>query len=157
VARINDARGPVILAKPRTFMNRSGLAASALCSAHGVSPSELLVVYDDADLPLGKIRLRRKGGTGGHNGIESLVEALGTCEFPRVRLGVRGDGRGAQDLADYVLGAFGADELRRVEALVELASQAVERAIGDGLERAMNEFNGREVGSRDAVAGDSEP
>ena len=157
MARIDHDRGPVILAKPRTFMNRSGLAAAALCSAHGVFPSELLVVYDDADLPLGKIRLRRGGGSGGHNGISSLVEALGTHEFPRVRLGVRGAGREGQELAEYVLETFAAGELRRVEALTDLAAETVRAAIDGGLERAMNEFNGREADSRVAVAGDSEP
>lgn len=138
--------GSVILAKPRTFMNRSGRAAAALCRAYDVPPQEMLVVYDDADLELGRLRLRRGGGAGGHNGVRSLIEVLGTGEFPRLRLGVRGEGRDERDLADYVLDRFRDGELPLAEALADLGADAVEDVIDAGLETAMNRYNGRWAG-----------
>jgi len=137
----------VVLAKPRTFMNRSGRGAAALCRHYDVQPERMIVVYDDADLALGRIRLRHEGGTGGHNGIRSIAEVLGSGAFPRVRLGVRGEGREERDLADYVLEPFATDEERVAEALVELGADAVETALRDGVEIAMNLFNGRRVAS----------
>lgn len=139
--------GSVVLAKPRTFMNRSGRAAAALCRAYDALPQEMLVVYDDADLELGRLRLRRSGGAGGHNGLRSLIEVLGTSEFPRVRLGVRGEGRDERDLADYVLDAFLESELPVAEELADLGADAVEEVIESGLETAMNRYNGRRAGS----------
>jgi len=139
----------VVLAKPRTFMNRSGRAAAALCRTYDALPHEMLVVYDDADLELGLLRLRRSGGAGGHNGMRSLIEVLGTEEFPRVRLGVRGDGRDERELADYVLDAFLAPELPVAEALADLGADAVEEVIETGLETAMNRYNGRRAGPAD--------
>jgi PTH1 family peptidyl-tRNA hydrolase len=133
--------GTVVLAKPRTYMNRSGRAAAALCRHYGLTPSDLLVVYDDADLPLGRIRLRKGGGSGGHNGIKSIMEVLGTGEFARVRLGVRGDNREDSDLADYVLDRFDRDELPLVDELIELGIRAVEGVLAEGIEAAMNRFN----------------
>jgi PTH1 family peptidyl-tRNA hydrolase len=135
-----DAAG-LIFAKPRTFMNRSGRAAAALCRIHSVPPDELLVVYDDADLPLGKMRIRRGGGAGGHNGIKSLIEVLGRSDFPRVRLGVKGEGRDEEELADYVLGSFELDELQHVGPLIDLGVSGVEEILEQGLESAMNRFN----------------
>jgi PTH1 family peptidyl-tRNA hydrolase len=135
-----SAAGPV-LAKPRTYMNRSGRAAAALCRFHGARPEELLVVYDDADLPLGRIRIRRTGGAGGHNGIRSLIEVLGTPDFPRVRLGVKGEGRDDGDLADYVLDSFELDELQHVGPLIDLGVEGVEEILERGIEAAMNRFN----------------
>jgi len=134
------ARG-LVLAKPRTYMNRSGRAAAALCRFYSARPEELLVVYDDADLPLGNMRIRRGGGAGGHNGIKSLIEVLGTSEFPRVRLGVKGEGRDDEDLADYVLESFELDELQLVGPLIDLGVAAVEEILAHGLDAAMNRFN----------------
>jgi PTH1 family peptidyl-tRNA hydrolase len=131
----------VLLAKPRTYMNRSGRAAAALCRFYGTSPGDLVVVYDDADLPLGQIRLRRGGGSGGHNGIKSLMEVLGTGEFPRVRLGVRGVEREESDLAEYILDRFDPEELPSVETLIDLGARAVEEILASGIEGAMNRFN----------------
>jgi PTH1 family peptidyl-tRNA hydrolase len=144
----------VLLAKPRTFMNRSGRAAAALCRTYGAHPGEMLVVYDDADLELGRLRLRGRGGAGGHNGMRSLIEVLGTEEFPRVRLGVRGEGRGDRDLADYVLDDFHASELPVAEAMADLGADAVEGVIETGLEVAMNRYNGRRAGPADVEAGE---
>ena len=136
---------PVVLAKPQTFMNRSGIAAAALCRERGIEPDNLLVVYDDADLALGRIRLRPGGGAGGHNGIRSLIEFLGDGEFGRIKLGVRGAGRECRPLADYVLEDFDPEELPLVDRLIDLAADAVYAALADGIPDAMNRFNGRSV------------
>ena len=138
-----DPERDLVLAKPRTYMNRSGRAAAALCRSFAVTPEKLLVIYDDADLALGKVRLRHEGGAGGHNGIRSIAEVLGTGAFRRVRLGVSGKGREERELADYVLEPFAEDEEPIVEALVTLGADAVGAVLDDGMELAMNRFNGR--------------
>jgi peptidyl-tRNA hydrolase, PTH1 family len=132
----------VVLAKPRTLMNRSGQAAAALCRKYGIEPADLVVVYDDADLAFGRVRVRPEGGTGGHNGVRSLVEVLGTGSFPRVKLGVLGEGRHSRDLADYVLDAFLPDERPVVLRMVELGADAAAAVIRDGIEAAQAAFNG---------------
>ncbi len=146
-----DAAGrTVVLAKPRTYMNRSGRAAAALCRRYDVAADQLIVVYDDADLALGRVRLRPDGGSGGHNGIRSIAESLGSGGFRRVRLGVRGAGREDRELADYVLDEFerlggrGAADLV-VEALDRVGcamsrQRPASRGISDGVEtRRRNE------------------
>ena len=149
LAEIAEAGRRLVLAKPRTMMNRTGRAALALCRHYDVDPDSLLVVYDDADLALGRIRIRRGGGSGGHNGLRSLVECLGTSDFPRVRVGVRGVGRDERDLADYVLDRFDDDEEELVEPMLERAADAVQAILAEGTERAMNRYNTREP-ARDA-------
>jgi PTH1 family peptidyl-tRNA hydrolase len=146
----------LVLAKPRNYMNRSGRAGAALCRHYGIVPHEMLVVYDDADLELGRIRLRPFGGAGGHNGIRSLMDSLGGGGFPRVRLGVCGESRGEQDLADYVLDRFAPDEEPIAEALVELGTEAVAASLLDGLEAAMNRYNGRSVSTGDGTVHDEQ-
>jgi PTH1 family peptidyl-tRNA hydrolase len=129
----------VVLAKPLTYMNGSGLAAAALCRAFGVSPDRLLAVYDDLDLPPGAIRLRPRGGSGGHNGLKSLIFHLATEEFPRLRLGIgRPD---APNAADYVLEAFLPEEAGLVEEVLELAAEAALMFVRMGIGAAMNRFN----------------
>jgi PTH1 family peptidyl-tRNA hydrolase len=132
---------PVVLAKPRTFMNRSGRAAVDLVRRLDAAPGDLLVVHDDADLALGRIRIRSGGGTGGHNGIRSITDALQTPEFLRLKLGVRGAARDATDLSDYVLEPFADDETQAVAMLVTLGADAVETILCAGLEAAMNRFH----------------
>jgi len=132
----------VVLAKPRTLMNLSGRAAAALCRKFSVDASALIVVYDDADLALGRVRVRPEGGTGGHNGLRSLVEVLGTPAFPRVKLGVLGEGRHARELADYVLDRFLPDERPVVARMVGTGADAVEAVVGSGIEAAQRAFNG---------------
>jgi peptidyl-tRNA hydrolase, PTH1 family len=132
----------VVLAKPRTLMNRSGQAAAALFRKYGTEPSELIVVYDDADLAFGRVRVRPEGGAGGHNGVRSLIETCGTHAFPRVKLGVLGEGRHSRDLADYVLDAFHPDERPAVPGMVELGAEAVAMVLADGVEAAQRAFNG---------------
>jgi len=130
---------PVVLAKPQTYMNRSGVAVLALATAIGVVPASILVVADDVDLPLGRLRLRRTGGPGTHNGLRDVVDAVGTG-FPRLRVGVRGE-RPWDDLADYVLAPFETDEQSAVDAVVARAADAVEATLREGLGPAMNRFN----------------
>lgn len=141
-ARIALGSEGCVLAKPRTFMNRSGRAAAALLAGLGCAPGDLLVVHDDADLELGRVRIRLDGSAGGHNGIRSLIDALRTTDFPRVRLGVRGEGREDLDLAEYVLSEFLEAESEAAERLVELGAQAVRGIVEHGIEPAMNLYNG---------------
>lgn len=134
--------GRIVLAKPKTLMNLSGRAAAALLRKHALEPADMVVVYDDADLTLGRVRVRPEGGTGGHNGIRSLVEVLGTGAFPRVKLGVLGEERHSRDLADYVLDRFHPDERPTVETMVERGAAAVESVIRDGVLAAQRSWNG---------------
>jgi PTH1 family peptidyl-tRNA hydrolase len=129
----------LILAKPRTFMNRSGEAVASLAGLLELEPRQLLVVVDDIDLPLGSIRLRRRGGPGTHNGLRDICRRIGE-EFPRLRVGVRGRGP-IDDLASYVLADFEGHEAHGIAALLQRAADAAETAVRVGLERAMSRFN----------------
>ncbi len=130
----------VLLAKPRTFMNLSGQAVARLCRAHAIPPERLLVVYDDLDLPLGRLRLRPGGGTGGHKGMRSITDALGTQEFARLRLGIGRPPAGV-DPADYVLSPFTPEEQEIVAEVVARAVAAAECWLTDGIVVAMDRFN----------------
>ncbi|MDH3627494.1 MAG: aminoacyl-tRNA hydrolase [Acidobacteriota bacterium] len=132
----------VILAKPRTYMNHSGLAVRRVCEHFGIAAASCAAVYDDADLEVGRLRLRTDGGHGGHNGVRSMIEALDRTDFGRIRLGVRGAGRDDVELADYVLQRFESAEQDRVTRLIVAAADAIEVAVDEGLEIAMNRFNG---------------
>ena len=133
----------VIVAKPLTFMNLSGQAVAGLAAFYQIDPVDVLVVTDDVALPLGRLRARPEGGAGGHNGLKSIIQHLGTQAFPRVRVGVgRGDDR--RDLADHVLGRFDAGERDTVSAAVLRAADASERFLADGIERVMSAFNAAE-------------
>lgn len=131
----------VVLAKPLTYMNGSGLAAIALCRAFGVAPDRLLAVYDDLDLPPGAIRLRPRGGSGGHNGLKSLIFHLGTEEFPRLRLGIGRPDTG--EAADYVLEEFLPEQAGPLEEVLEQAAEAALLFVREGIETAMNRFNAK--------------
>jgi PTH1 family peptidyl-tRNA hydrolase len=131
---------PFFVLKPQTFMNRSGYAVTRFAGYHQIEPRDMLVVVDDVDLPLGKIRVRSKGSAGTHNGLKSVVEQLGTTGFPRLRLGVgRGDRR--RDLADFVLATFDPPELPEVEALVTRAADAAQMFVVESIETVMNAYN----------------
>lgn len=131
---------PVVLAKPRTFMNLSGTAVARASRQFGVRPEEILVVYDDLDLPLGRLRLRPAGGSGGHKGMRSIIDVLGTQSFARLRVGI-GRPPGRKDPADYVLEPFTPEQEAKVSEVVQQASEAVESYLADGLVAAMEEFN----------------
>ena len=133
----------VMLAKPETFMNLSGLSVRKLMDDLGIeSAAGLIVVYDELDLPFGSLRIRQRGGTAGHNGLESIIGALGTDEFVRVRLGIQPD-HPVRDGARYVLSQFKKSQLEAVSDLVDRAADAVEAILKDGLAAAMNRFNQR--------------
>ncbi|HEX8031842.1 MAG TPA: aminoacyl-tRNA hydrolase [Vicinamibacterales bacterium] len=133
----------VVIAKPLTFMNLSGRAVAGLAGFYKIEPADIFIVTDDVALPLGRLRARREGGAGGHNGLKSLIQSLATQAFPRMRVGVgRGDQR--RDLADHVLGRFDADERDTVSAAVLRAADASEMFLSDGIERVMNVFNAAE-------------
>jgi PTH1 family peptidyl-tRNA hydrolase len=134
--------GKVVLAKPRTYMNRSGSAVRALLHWLKVEPAQLLVVVDDADLPLGQIRLRASGGSGGHNGLRSIIEALGgNEEFARLRVGIGRSAPAGADITGHVLGKFAPQEREMAEQAVATAVEAMECCWRDGLAEAMNRFN----------------
>lgn len=130
----------VILAKPRTFMNRSGYPVAALANFYRVSLDCLLVVYDDLDLPLGTTRMRPSGGAGGHRGVRSVIRQLGSGEFPRLRIGIdRPPGR--MDPADYVLQDFSAAEEPLVDDALAQAVSAIETWLDEGIDEAMSRYN----------------
>jgi len=140
--------GKVVLAKPRTYMNRSGSAVSALLNWLKVEPSQLLVVVDDADLPLGQIRLRAAGGSGGHNGLRSIIEALGgNEEFARLRVGIGRSAPAGADITGHVLGKFAPQEHEMAERAVVTTVAAIECCLRDGLTGAMNQFNRKQPAS----------
>jgi PTH1 family peptidyl-tRNA hydrolase len=138
-----DGQVPVIVAKPLTFMNLSGQAVTALAGFYKIDPADVFIVTDDVALPLGKLRARREGGAGGHNGLKSVIQHLGTQAFPRMRVGV-GRGADGRDLSDHVLGRFDAAERDTVSAAVLRAADATEMFISEGIERVMNAFNAAE-------------
>jgi PTH1 family peptidyl-tRNA hydrolase len=133
----------VIVTKPLTFMNLSGQAVTALAGFYKIDPADVFIVTDDVALPLGKLRARREGGAGGHNGLKSIIQHLGTQAFPRMRVGV-GRGANGRDLSDHVLGRFAAAERDTVSAAVLRAADATEVFISEGIERVMNAFNAAE-------------
>jgi PTH1 family peptidyl-tRNA hydrolase len=139
------AETDVVLAKPRTYMNRSGRAVSGLCRAYSLGPEQLLIVHDDADLEIGRLRIRKGGGAGGHNGVRSLLEVLGNGEFTRIRIGVRGPERHEEELADYVLSDFSEEDRRIAEEACDVAADAVEYLLEDGVTAAMNRYNGMRI------------
>lgn len=130
----------VLLVKPQTFMNASGEAVAPLAGYYQVPPEDVLAIHDDLDLTPGKLRVRRSGSAGGHRGIASLIERLGTKEFPRVKIGI-GHPEGPIEVVDYVLQVFSADEAAVMERTVAEAADAVEVFLKDGLDAAMRKYN----------------
>jgi len=128
----------VFLAKPHTFMNLSGEAVREICRRLGVNANEITVVYDDLDLPVGKMRIRPKGSAGGHKGMASIIGYVGTNEFPRVRIGI---GRDDREAVEYVLSRFRRDELPIIREAVARAAEALDLMLREGVEAAMNMFN----------------
>ena len=130
----------VVLAKPRTFMNNSGEAISYLLARFPAKPADLLVIYDEMELPLGRLRIRASGSNAGHNGARSIIAALGSQDFPRVRLGIGppAEGGGA---VHYVLGSFSKEESAVVKEMLETVAQAVECILDENIDSAMSQFN----------------
>jgi PTH1 family peptidyl-tRNA hydrolase len=132
---------PVLLAKPETFMNLSGISVRELVAKHELrTEADLIVIYDELDLPLGMIRIRQRGSSAGHNGMESLIGALGTQEFLRIRLGIAPD-RKISDGVKYVLTPFRKKELKVVDEVLDTAAEAVNVILKEGPAAAMNRFN----------------
>ena len=141
IARETGTNGRLILAKPLTFMNRSGYAVDVLSRYFDVETSNILVVLDDVNLSLGRLRARPDGSDGGHNGLQSVILSLGTKEFPRMRMGV-GRGPGQRDISGYVLTRFADEEVVSVNELIIRTSDAVDLFIKSGIIPVMNRFNG---------------
>lgn len=143
----------VLLVKPLTFMNESGVAVRSLVGDRDLSSGDLLVVYDDLDLPLGQLRVRPRGGAGGHKGLGSVLLALGSQDVPRLRIGIGPQPTGV-DRISFVLGEFGAEELKQMEHVADRAAQAVECVLCEGLAVAMDRYN---AAPRTAAAVATEP
>ena len=146
IAEARLAGRKIVLAKPATFMNLSGRACVALLHWHKLAPEQMLVVTDDADLDVGRLRLRLKGSSGGHNGLKSIAELAGTEQFPRLRIGIgrpmrRSEGAPENALVDFVLSKFRKEDLAVVDEAVARAADAVACAIECGMDAAMNKFN----------------
>ena len=145
------AGAAVNLVLPLTYMNRSGHALERVVEETGVAGDRVLVVCDDVNLPLGQLRLRASGSAGGHNGLASVIERIGTNDFPRLRVGV-GQPHGGEELVDFVLERFAASEQELVDEMTVRAMDAVKRLLGDGIGAAMTEFNRRLDPAEDAGA-----
>ena len=140
LARERGLHASLMLAKPLLFMNRSGQAVGALVKYYRIDVADVLIVTDDVNLPLGRLRVRRRGSAGGHNGLRSVIELLGTEDVPRLRVGVdRGDHQ--LDLADHVLAVFNKSELETIESAIVVAGDAVEEFATGGIDVVMNRFN----------------
>jgi len=132
----------VVLAKPQTYMNLSGLAVERLLRNYELEPRDLLVLVDEIELPLGMLRIRPRGSAGGHNGLKSILGALEADDFTRLRLGVRPD-RQVEDYVSYLLSPFRPAEMASVEEMLSQASEAVRVILSEGVQKAMNRFNRR--------------
>lgn len=132
----------VILLKPQTYMNLSGESVRAAADFYKAEPENIIVVYDDISLEPGQLRIRGKGSAGGHNGIKNIIAHLGTQEFPRVKVGI-GEKPKGMDLADYVLSHFSQGERETMREAYKEAAEAVAVMVGQGIDEAMNRFNGK--------------
>jgi PTH1 family peptidyl-tRNA hydrolase len=131
----------VLLVAPQTYMNLSGQSVQKFCSFFQIVPSDVIVICDDINLPLGRLRLRQSGSAGGQKGLQNIIQHLGTQEVPRLRIGVDPPPSG-RDAKDWVLGTFGKSDIPLVETAVQTAAQAAEVWASEGLAAAMNRFNG---------------
>lgn len=141
-AVVRGGEDEVLLALPRTFMNRSGIAVREILAKKGIPPERMVVVYDDLDIPLGEIRVRKRGSPGTHKGMISIVDAIGTREFPRLRIGI-GPLPGGREAADYVLAPFGRNERLLLDGSLDEAAEALDMILAGGTDRAMSRFNRR--------------
>lgn len=131
----------VLILKPTTYMNLSGEAVGEAARFYKIAPDHVLVISDDVDLPVGKLRIRKNGSAGGHNGLKSIIQHLGGDQFPRLKIGVGGKPHPDYDMADWVLGKFQGEDKKAIDAAIERAADAVECFLKDGIDRAANRFN----------------
>jgi peptidyl-tRNA hydrolase, PTH1 family len=146
MAKAERQVGRVLLCEPQTYMNSSGVAVGSVARFYQVPLARLLVIVDDADLPLGELRLRPSGSAGGHHGLESVEQQLGTREYARMRLGIGRQGA-ARQITDYVLGRFSSTEALVMDKVLTVASNQVETWLESGIQKAMSQFNGIVDGS----------
>lgn len=137
VGRFDHFGEEILLVKPQTFMNESGQALGAIARKHSLSPDSFLVIYDDMDLPPGKIRIRPSGSSGGHRGMNSIIQHLHSQDFPRMRIGIGHQG----EAIDHVLSQFNRKERQVMDEVIKQAADAVEMILQDGIDAAMNYYN----------------
>lgn len=140
VAELARNEERLVLAKPQTYMNKSGLAVKQIVVGYQLSPQDLIVVYDDLDIPIGQIRVRKEGRPGSHKGMSSIVAEIGTSKFPRLRVGI-GPHSGGSDASEFVLSPFSREEDPILEEALVRAEQALEMVIDGRIDAAMNSFN----------------
>ena len=133
----------ILLVQPQTYMNASGAAVSALATYYKIPAERILVIFDDISLPVGRIRIRKDGSAGGHNGIKSIIQSLGTDKFPRVKVGVGAKPHPDYDLADWVLSRFSAQEEKDLAPALENAAKAALLVMDQGTEKAASAYNGK--------------
>lgn len=132
----------VLLMKPTTYMNLSGEAVREACQFYKIPPERVLVVSDDVSLPVGKLRLRRSGTAGGHNGLRSIIGQLHSDQFPRLKIGVGQKPHPDYDMADWVLGKFSKEDRKTIDATIERALDAIQCVFSQGMDKAMSQYNG---------------
>ncbi len=143
VADVRLQERKVLLCHPQTYMNLSGKSVASIVNYYHIKLENLLVVSDDADLPLGIIRLRPDGGSGGHHGLESIEQALGTQNYARLRIGIGRQSDSQCEITDYVLGEFSLQELKILDLVLERAVKQINSWLFEGIEKAMNQYNGQ--------------
>jgi len=148
LTRFQDA--DVVLLRPQTFMNQSGRSIKACLDFYGINPEDLLVVHDDIDLSVGRIKVVRAGGSGGHKGINSIIDHTGTREFTRLKIGV-GRPRRGESIEEYVLRPFYGEERRIMEEVTRISVRACELFISEGMDSAMNQINWQNIGDKEGI------
>ena len=133
----------ILLVQPQTYMNASGAAVGALASYYKIKPERILVIFDDISLPVGRLRIRKDGSAGGHNGIKSLIQSLGSDQFPRIKVGVGAKPHPDYDLADWVLSKFTSQEEKDLAPALENAAKAAMMLMEQGIEKASSAYNGK--------------
>ena len=142
-ARATVAGQPVLLMQPQTYMNESGVAVREAAAFYKLPPERVLVLFDDIDLDVGRLRVRRSGSAGGHNGIKSIIACLGSQDFPRIKIGVGAKPHPDYDLADWVLSRFTTQERKLLDPAIARAAEAVPVILTEGLEKAASRYNGK--------------
>lgn len=145
IAEVKRDKENLVLAQPQTYMNQSGLAVRQILEGYAITPENIVVVYDDLDIPLGQIRVRKEGSAGTHKGMRSIIQEIGTQNFPRIRVGI-GPAADREDATRFVLASFAKEEIPTLERSLAKAQEALEMILAGRIETAMNEFNQKEKG-----------